>query len=162
MADFTKYNPWRAPGRAPVFDACGMAGGSTVEVFNAGAYNTTVYASQGDLGSRVLPKRPSGTVWKRGETAVTRWQNTAEHGGGYQYRLCPSHEALTEACFQRLPLEFATPNKHTVVFADPNKTREINATVVPGAVTGTGDWMMNPLPCVLSSTPRQWPEHTLP
>merc|ERR1712050_397627 len=26
--------------------------------------------------------------------------------GGYQYRLCPADEALTEACFQKMPLEF--------------------------------------------------------
>ena len=25
--DFTKYNPWRAPGRAPVRDPCGAASG---------------------------------------------------------------------------------------------------------------------------------------
>ena len=31
-ADFTKFHPWRAPGRAPVFDACGMAGGVDHEV----------------------------------------------------------------------------------------------------------------------------------
>merc|ERR1719499_1046240 len=34
VADIYKYNPWRAPGTAPVFDACGMAGGNWVEVFN--------------------------------------------------------------------------------------------------------------------------------
>lgn len=27
-------------------------------------------------------------------------------GGGYQYRLCPASEALTEECFMRMPLEF--------------------------------------------------------
>ena len=26
-ADYYAYNPWRAPGTAPTFDACGMAGG---------------------------------------------------------------------------------------------------------------------------------------
>ena len=40
-ADIFKYNPWRAPGKAPVFDSCGMAGGTYEEAFNAGAYNTT-------------------------------------------------------------------------------------------------------------------------
>ena len=25
--DWTRHNPWRAPGRAPVLDSCGMAGG---------------------------------------------------------------------------------------------------------------------------------------
>ena len=38
---------------APLADSCGMAGGNTFEVFNAGAYNTTVYAKQGDLGTKV-------------------------------------------------------------------------------------------------------------
>ena len=29
-----------------------------------------------------------------------------DHGGGYQYRLCPADSPLTEACFQEMPLEF--------------------------------------------------------
>ena len=41
-----------------------MAGGNTFEVFNAGAYNDTVNAKQGDLGTKVLKPRPSGTVCK--------------------------------------------------------------------------------------------------
>jgi hypothetical protein len=61
-----------------------MAGGTFEEAFNAGAYNTTKYAKQGDLGSKVLPKRPTGTVWKRGSVASARWELTADHGGGYQ------------------------------------------------------------------------------
>lgn len=40
--DFWRFNPWRAPGNAPVYDPCGMAGGSTIARFNAGEYNTTV------------------------------------------------------------------------------------------------------------------------
>lgn len=146
LADFTKYHPWRAPGRAPVWDACGMAGGVQQEVFNAGAYNTTKYAKQGDLGSVVLAPRPSGTVWTRGSVVNARWQNTAQHGGGYQYRLCPSSEALTEACFQKMPLKFARPDKHRIIFSNSSLNRDITARVVPHSVTGTGDWMMNPLP----------------
>ena len=34
------------------------------------------------------------------------WQITANHGGGYQYRLCPINEELTEECFQKHPLDF--------------------------------------------------------
>ena len=30
----------------------------------------------------------------------------ANHGGGYQYRLCPSTSVLTEACFKATPLAF--------------------------------------------------------
>ena len=33
---------------------------------------------------------------------LTAWAD----GGGYQYRLCPADEPLTEACFQRTPLDF--------------------------------------------------------
>ena len=82
FADIWRFHPWRAPGHAPVWDACGMAGGTTHEVFNAGAYNATAFAKQGDLGSVVLKPRPSGTVWKRGSTVKARWQMTAQHGGG--------------------------------------------------------------------------------
>ena len=145
-ADFTKHNPWRAPGRAPVFDACGMAGGTPQEAFNAAAYNTTRYAKQGDLGSVVLRPRPSGTVWARGSVATTRWQSTALHGGGYQYRLCKASERLDEACFQRLPLAFARPAVHVARFNDSALDVAINATVVPASVTGTGEWAVHPLP----------------
>ena len=31
--------------------------------------------------TQVLKPRPTGTVWKRGSTAKTRWQLTANHGG---------------------------------------------------------------------------------
>jgi hypothetical protein len=126
--DIFQFNPWRAPGHAPVADACGMAGGSPVEVFNAGAFNATRFAKQGDLGTRVLAPRPSGTVWKRGSVVTTRWQQTAAHGGGYQYRLCPASEPLTEACFQKTVLEFANPQKHRAVFANSSLDRDIAAT----------------------------------
>eukprot|EP00440_Ansanella_granifera_P001336 gb/GFBE01001438.1/.p1 GENE.gb/GFBE01001438.1/~~gb/GFBE01001438.1/.p1 ORF type:complete len:387 (+),score=62.44 gb/GFBE01001438.1/:1-1161(+) len=143
VADIYKYNPWRAPGTAPVFDACGMAGGNWVEVFNAGAYNTTKFAKQGDLGSKVLKPRPSGTVWKKGSLAKTRWQQTAGHGGGYQFRLCPAQAPLTEECFQKMPLEFGS-DKHFIRFKDPSKDFEIDATVVKEG--GGLGWMRYPVP----------------
>lgn len=48
------YSPWRAPGSAPVFDPCGMAGGTTNPhgMFGAEYVNTT-HAKVGDLGSKV-------------------------------------------------------------------------------------------------------------
>ena len=48
-----------------------------------------------------------GTAWRRGATVKASWTISANHGGGYQYRICPRGEALTEACFQRRPLPFA-------------------------------------------------------
>ena len=111
--DWTKYNPWRAPGTAPIFDPCGMAGGGPTFGSESGAYNTTKFAKQGDLGSN-LPPAASGVVWKAGGLATTGWYIRANHGGGYQYRLCSRTEfeaagspKAREACFQRTPLWFS-------------------------------------------------------
>ena len=59
-SDWTRHNPWRAPGSAPVYDACGKAGGQDAFAPYAGAtyYITTANAKVGDLGSEVLPPRP--------------------------------------------------------------------------------------------------------
>jgi len=94
--DFYYYSPWRAPGSSPVLNACGMAGGTPSSGGYGAQYKTTPHAKQGDLGSLTLKKTPSGTVWKVGAEVEVGWTIQANHGGGYQYRLCPSSEALTE------------------------------------------------------------------
>ena len=53
------YTPWRAPGSAPVFDACGMAGGALKWGHHGAQYRTSSHAKQGDLGSN-LPTIASG------------------------------------------------------------------------------------------------------
>ena len=148
IEDIHKFNPWRAPGKAPVSDVCGMAGGVDHEVFNAGAYNTTRFAKQGDLGSVVLPKRPTGVQWKRGEVVDTRWAMTAKHGGGYQYRLCKADQELTEECMQATPMKFATKDgEHYITFRfnDTTLDRDSPLTVVTEGTGGLG-WAVNPLP----------------
>ena len=66
--DIYYFSPWRAPGSAPVIDACGVAGGRLPGQGNgccgAEFVNTSV-ARLSDHGS-ALPKRPTGTVWKAG------------------------------------------------------------------------------------------------
>ena len=106
--DIYKHNPWRAPGSAPVVDPCGLAGGTPWGSWAPewGNYVNTSYAKHGDYGSKVLPEFSSNTVWKIGEKTEVIWQITANHGGGYQYRLCPADEQLTEKCFQKYPLDF--------------------------------------------------------
>lgn len=80
--DILRWNPWRLPGSAPVDDACGKAGGGGVLVHNNGSarvgfgaafFLDTVHAKANDLGSRVLPPLPSGTVWKAGEQVEAVW-----------------------------------------------------------------------------------------
>jgi hypothetical protein len=39
----------------------------------------------------------------------TRWEITAQHGGGYVYQLCPLGSKLTEECFASNRLDFAQP-----------------------------------------------------
>lgn len=121
-----------------------MAGGSPFPTTAAAEYTTTQFAKQGDLGSQVLKPRPTGTVWRRGSVARVRQQATAPHGGGYIYRLCPANQTLTEACFNKIQLEFATPSKHTLRFADRSLDREINATLVTEG--GGKGWMVWPWP----------------
>jgi len=141
--DWTKYNPWRSPGRAPSFDPCGMAGGGRTAGVESGEYNTTAFAKQGDLGS-TLPEAPTGTVWKAGGLGLTGWYIRANHGGGYSYRICPKGEPLTEACFQRRPLAFDGPQ---VLKWNDGSTEEIKGTYVSEGTTPEGSmWAMNPLP----------------
>ena len=43
--DWTKFNPWRAPGSAPVFDPCGMAGGGPHATGGHGEYTNTTFVT---------------------------------------------------------------------------------------------------------------------
>merc|ERR1719461_836926 len=142
--DVYRHNPWRAPGTAAVVDACGMAGGSPHSGPEWANYTTTKYAKQGDKGSAVLPEVPSATVWKRGQYAEATWQVTANHGGGYQYRLCPAGSALTEECFQKMPLQFG--NKQFLVWNDGTR-KQIEPVYVKEGTTPKGStWVLNPIP----------------
>ena len=65
----------------------------------------------------IRPPMPTGTVWKIGGEATVSWNVRNNHGGGYQYRLCPASEPLTEECFQKYPLEF-NQDKQAILFAN--------------------------------------------
>merc|ERR1712226_1822039 len=97
-------HPWRAPGSAPVFDPCGFAGGSNTTNVGAGGFVPKGHKA-GDKGS-ALPPIMEQTIWKAGAVVEVSWAIGANHGGGYQYRLCPKAELLTEDCFMRMPLAF--------------------------------------------------------
>jgi len=57
--------------------------------------------------SQVLKPLPGGSqaTWKAGSAVEVAWVQKAWHGGGYSYRLAPAGE-LTEATFQKMPLDF--------------------------------------------------------
>lgn len=145
--DVYRHNPWRAPGTAPVVDACGMAGGAPTKGVEWADYIETPFAKQGDKGSEVLPCYPTDTKWKRGDTVEATWQVTANHGGGYQYRLCPLTEALTEDCFMTMPVPFAGKTFLEWGYGSELPRLEINGTFVSeGTVPEGSTWAANPIP----------------
>ena len=139
--------PWRAPGTAPVLDACGMAGGTPTRSHSGAQISPTPWFKQGDLGSKKLPGFPTGTAWEAGGVAEVSWAINANHGGGYSYRLCPKTEPLTEACFQKMPLEFVN-GSGALRWDGPHGTTENIAW--PYLKTGThppgSSWARNPIP----------------
>ena len=93
------------------FAMAGRAGGGPHPTSGHGEYTNTSNAVFGDLGS-LLPYYPSGAVWKVGETVETLWSIRANHGGGWQYRLCPLEKMpCSEAEFQQLPMSWAADSK---------------------------------------------------
>ena len=148
--DVYRFNPWRAPGTAPVADSCGMAGGSPHPVRqDAALFYNTEFARQGDLGSKVLAPAPSGTVWARGSAQEVAWAIRYNHGGGYAYRLCPAGQPLTEACFQRTHLGFV--GRPSLRWND-GKELHFNGTYVSeGTHPPNSMWARNPIPRINDS-----------
>jgi len=141
--DWSKFNPWRAPGSAPVYDACGRASGGPHATSGHGEFTNTTFAKIGDLGSN-LPKMPSGAVWKKGSVVETMWSLRANHGGGYQYRLCPANGNLTEECFQQTPMPFADNSR---LMLGNGTIITLNSTFVSeGTLPEGSTWQMNPIP----------------
>eukprot|EP00664_Eupelagonemidae_sp_cell27_P003185 gene3186-939_t len=146
--DWTQRRPWRTPGDAPVTDPCGLAGGWYTPGTKGNGGDAPPGAKQGAAGSE-LPKLLRRTEWVAGSTAEVAWAIYANHGGGYQYRLCPAGQPLTEACFQRTPVE-PIGDTNWVQYGDGmdvNDRQEIPAIRVTDGVTPAGStWTRNPIP----------------
>jgi len=97
------------PGQAPVVDSCG--------VFAGPHQNFAVATEKGsDL------QATAATTWVAGTQQQVRSQIVVNHGGVYQYRLCPKSSSISEACFQDNVLQFAGAAK--------NHWRDINTSQV--------------------------------
>lgn len=143
--DWTKWHPWRAPGTAYPLNPCGLAGGSTKNNDVAGGFgNDTIAGVQGYPGTK-LPPVIHQTHWTVGSVVSVAWGIAANHGGGYQYRLCPKDAELTEECFMKTPLKFIGP-KQTLLWMNGDEL-EIDATRVSEGVLPKGStWTKNPIP----------------
>lgn len=139
--------PWRAPGFAPSMNPCGKAGafkpssGNPAEV-PAGHH-------QYDNGTALPALLGNTTVWKAGHTAEVAWAISANHGGGYQYRVCPKtgNSEPTEECFQAHVLPFAESTT-TIHYTDASRSDfTIPAIDVTTGVKPKGfAWRKNPIP----------------
>jgi len=149
--DIYYYSPWRAPGFAPVIDACGVAGGRHPGqgIGPAGAqFQNSTAAKQGDFGSD-LPPMESQATWQAGSDVEVGWTVMANHGGGYAYRLARADGPLTEASFRKLPLDFQGPSILRWD-GDVRSQLQFNATRVSVGTSPPGSmWARNPVPSVL-------------
>jgi len=139
-----KYNPWRAPGKAPVNDPCGLASGG----LHSNAYSVVPGGyTAGDKATEVLPETEA-TSWQAGATATVGWALSAQHSGGYSYRLCPKDSTLSEECFQANHLSFAGNSSiHWNDDSAPDKTIMTRTFVDPDGK----QWRTNPVPACLAS-----------
>ena len=122
--------PWCAPGTAPVRSSCG--------IFSGG------FQSNG-RDMRDLENAPQAT-WAAGSVQDVAWAITANHGGGFAYRLCRADSELSEECFQATHLQFAGSTQKIL---DPAGT---TVAEIPAVRTSTGthpagsEWARNPFP----------------
>ena len=91
------------------------------------------------------------TNWRAGEIVEVGWGITANHGGGYSYRLCmlgpEGRPGLSEECFQATPLEFADDH-HWIQFGEDraNRTRIPALRTREGTFPAGSHWSRNPIP----------------
>ena len=146
--DFFFHSPWRAPGYAPVIDSCGSAGGRLPGQGNGGfgaSFQNTTNAKVGDLGSKTLPVRDTGVVWKTGVEYEVAWTIQANHGGGYSYRLCPAGSTLDEECFNKAGLKMVGPSKLRWGGIGGRELEYDPVSVTVGTKAGVM-WRRNPIP----------------
>jgi len=140
--DLYKTSPWRAPGTAPVFGSgCGSAGGGPVYYANGGSPPQGI--DQGFDGAQMPEQSP--VTWAPGSVQEVAWGISANHGGGYSYRLCKNDGNVTEECFQRTPLRFH--GETSWIVAPTGARRPFNMTkVTTGTYPAGSEWAMDPVP----------------
>lgn len=145
-------HPWRAPGTAPIDSPCGVAGGN-FKGCQGGQCNT----HKGGFGFGPKAEDVNFSYdfyvseWHLGSAVEVAWSITANHGGGYSYRLCKMTErSVTEECFQQTPLRFVG-DKQWIQYGKDESTRvEIQATrTTQGTYPEGSQWTKNPIPACI-------------
>jgi len=151
--------PWHAPGTAPVFSPCGAMGGNPYgcDMDGKGKFgdccsgNCDAFAL-GDLAEEYdWPDAPT-TEWRAGTEEEVAWYVSANHAGGYSYRLCKTPKGgiryLTEECFQSGQLDFVG-DKQWVEYGADRKTHHRTELIAKRTTKGTfppgSMWTANPI-----------------
>jgi len=142
VADVYKTSPWRAPGTAKVFGSgCGVAGGSDTYYANGGWPPKGI--KQGFDGVDLPKMEP--VVWTRGSKVEVAWSISANHGGGYSYRLCKADGDISEECFQKTQLKFAGTTS-AIIYADGTRNEFKMEKVTEGTYPEGSEWARDPVP----------------
>ena len=159
IRDCTKVpccRPWRAPGRALVNSPCGVDGGNPNGCLDVRGRKVPFgrgcaaggYGGGPDARTMQFPGVVR-TTWQAGAVVEAAWAITANHGGGYSYRLCPKpilgNAALTEACFEKTVLR-AADDVHTAVFANGTRATFPAVRTTNGTYPVGSQWTRNPIP----------------
>lgn len=143
VKDVYKTSPWRAPGTAQTLgQGCGVNGGGPTIFANGGIPQAPI--KQG-IDGYLLPKQKP-VVWKIGSIQDVAWALSANHGGGYTYRLCKDDgEGVTEECFQANTLQFAT-NSHWIWYPNGTKIEIPMTKITTGTYPVGSEWARDPIP----------------
>jgi len=149
QGDWTKYFPWRAPGSSIPLDPCGVFDGFDPPRVSGSSNASTSSYPTGSHGSKVLrPHAGAPANWKTGSVVEVSFGLFVNHGGGYQYRLCPKSSSMTEECFQANVLDFASETTW-IRYEDGSGKADVALPVVDvseGVLPEGSTWRRVPLP----------------
>jgi len=152
--------PWWSPGTTEIFGSCGTLGG--IPKGCHGDYSGKFGDCCSDhCDSFALGKNaetydwpnPPVTTWYAGSYQEVQWYCSANHAGGYSYRLCKiphgGIEDLTEECFQENQLEFVG-DEQWVIYNNPghwdSHREEVKAKrTTEGTYPAGSMWTANPI-----------------
>ena len=164
-AEWNKYMPWRAPGTSIPLNPCGIASGFDPKAGVQYPHRFKSGTPQGTAGTAL----PEGfvTYWKPGATVEASYRLAVNHGGGYQWRVCPKKRSITSGnqtsssstttpttattssitneCFEQNPLAFADSTT-TLQLADGRRFPIDAVDVSEGVVPANKAWRRLPLP----------------
>lgn len=159
VGDWTRKMPWRAPGSAPIFSPCGHDGGNPegCPVGNSQPGGCALGGYGHGPDGRSLPGNTKPEEWKAGDVVDVAWGITANHGGGYAYRLCKLPEegrmSMTEECFQQTHLDFVGDTQW-IHFDNGTRTAIPAMRTSEGTTPAGSMWTRNPIPGCYN--PFQW------